>query len=217
VLLDRKRIDKWAKVVAAGMAIIFGLSFVFLGVGSGLGFNISSLWSGGGSKSSAVSGGPEEKIKAYQEQLKTDPKNVNTLLAVATQYELQQAYPQAAQYLEQAAAAAPTRADIQLRLATIYLNQNVNDYKNAVRALNKATSLDPTNADAFLRLGVAERGANNPKGAVLAWTKYLELSPTGDMAQTIRTELTNMQAQTATATAGAATTTGGGQTSATTK
>jgi cytochrome c-type biogenesis protein CcmH/NrfG len=205
--------------MAAGMAVIFGLSFVFLGVGSGLGFNMSSLRSRG-SKSTAVSGSPTDQIKTYQTQLAKDPKNLTALLSIATQYEQLQAYPQAATYLEQAGQVAPARADIQLRLATLYLNQNVKDYTNAVRVLNKATSIDPSNANAFLQLGVAQRGAGNAKGAALAWSRYLELAPNGDMAQTVRTEMTALsaaQSSTATATAGGATAWASGSTTTTKK
>lgn len=208
MLLDRKRIDRWAKFVAAGMALIFGLSFVFLGVGSGLG-GLSDLWSSvfGGNKT-ASSGGATDQIKTYEATLAKNPKDLSALLALATQYEQLNAPAKAAPYLERASEVAPTRSDIQLRLATLYLSDGVRDYASAARVLNKATSLEPSNADAFLRLGVAERGAGNAKAAILAWNRYLQLAPDGDMATTIRSELAQLTGSTeTTATAGNTSTT----------
>lgn len=203
MLLDRKRIDRWAKVMAVGMALIFGLSFVFLGVGSGLG-GLGDMWGSlfGGNKT-ANSGGTTDQIKTYEATLATNPKDITALLGIATQYEQLDAPAKAAPYLERATEVAPTRADIQLRLATLYLSDTVRDYPSAARVLNKTTSLEPENADAFLRLGVAERGAGNTAAAILAWNRYLALAPDGDMAATIKSELAQMTASTATtATAG---------------
>lgn len=211
MLLDRKRINKWARVVAGVMAAVFALSFVFLGVGSGLGGLGGLDWSSifGQSSNSPAAGGPEDQIKAYEATLAQDPANVNALLGIATQYQQLGTPAEAAPYLERAAEAAPTRADILLRLGALYVSPEVRDYPAAVRALNKATELQPGNADAFLQLGVAQRGAGNVQAAILAWNRYLELAPEGDMAQTIRAELQTLATQSteATATVGATTTT----------
>ncbi len=45
MLLDRKRINKWAKWVALFLAIIFAAGFLFVGVGyGGAGFNLSEIF-----------------------------------------------------------------------------------------------------------------------------------------------------------------------------
>ncbi len=189
MLLDRKRINRWAKWVALGLAIVFGASFVFMGVGTGINLDWSALWDWGGSSQTSSPAGPQERIAAYDATLVTDPTNLEALLGAATEYATLGQPLKAAEYLEKAAVAAPDNADIWSRLASIYMSADSRDYTQAVRVLNQATSLDPNNAQGFLQLGAAERGAGNVGAAILAWNRYLQLEPEGDMADTVRSEL----------------------------
>jgi cytochrome c-type biogenesis protein CcmH/NrfG len=212
VLLDRKRINKWSKRVALAMAIVFGLSFVLLGVGSGTGVNWSDLWNNlsGGTANSATSGTPAARIKAYQAQLVTDPNNYDALVGIATQYQLLQQLKQAATYYERAIVVKPTVVDPYNKLAVIYLDPSVADNASAIRVLNQLTTLDPSNAQAFLQLGIAQRNAGNNNAAILAWSKYISLDPTSDMAKTVQTQIDQIKAAAATTT-----TTAGGATGTT--
>jgi cytochrome c-type biogenesis protein CcmH/NrfG len=200
VLLDRKRINKWSKRVALAMAIVFGLSFVLLGVGSGTGVNWSDLWSSlsGNSASSATSGTPADRIKVYQTQLATDPNGI------ATQYQLLSQLQQAASYYERAIKIKPNVVDPYTKLAVIYLDPSVGDNASAIRILNQLTSIDPSNAQAFLQLGIANRNAGNTNAAILAWTKYISLDPTGDMAKTVQTQIDQLKSSGSTTTTTAA-------------
>jgi cytochrome c-type biogenesis protein CcmH/NrfG len=216
VLLDRKRINKWSKRVALALAIVFGLSFVLLGVGSGTGVNWSDLWtslSGNGAKSS-TSGAPADRIKALQAQLATDPNNYDALVGIATQYQLLQQLKQAATYYERAIVVKPTVIDPYTKLAVIYLDPTVADNTSAIRVLNQLTTLDPGNAQAFLQLGIAQRNAGNTNAAILAWSKYISLDPSSDMAKTVQTQIDQLKAAasttTTTAAGGATGTTAGG-------
>jgi len=214
VLLDRKRINRWAKVMAVVLAVVFGLSFVALGVGSGVNLNWSDLWNSIGSKKSAQSGPntPEQNIKVYTVTLQTDPTNEVALLGMAAAYrQLQQPVKQA-EFLEKLAAVKPTDAAIQLQLAAIYMSAEARDYQAAVRVLNRATTLDPANADAFLQLGSALRGAGDTKAAVLAWNRYLQLAPDGTMATTVKEQLALLTPRPNVTTVGSTPTTSGGPT-----
>lgn len=212
MLLDRKKINKWAKVMAAILAVVFGLSFVALGVGSGVNLNWSDLWNSIGKKTQSGPNTPEQNIKVYAATLQTDPSNEVALLGMATAYrQLQQPVKQA-EYLEKLAAVKPTDASIQLQLAAIYMSAEARDYQAAVRVLNKATTLDPANADAFLQLGSALRGAGDTKAAILAWNRYLELAPDGTMAATVKEQLVLLTPATTVTTAGSTPTTSGGPT-----
>ena len=212
MLLDRKRINRWAKVMAVVLVVVFGLSFVALGVGSGVNLNWSDLWSSIGRKSQSGPNTPEQNIKVYSVTLQTDPTNEVALLGMATAYrQLQQPVKQA-EYLEKLAAVKPTDASIQLQLAAIYMSAEARDYQAAVRVLTKATTLDPANADGFLQLGSALRGAGDTKAAILAWNRYLELAPDGTMAATVKEQLARLTPATTVTTAGSAPTTSGGPT-----
>jgi cytochrome c-type biogenesis protein CcmH/NrfG len=198
VLLDRKRINKWAKWVALILAIVFAISFVALGVGSGTGLNWSDLWGSlsGNKSSKAAPDSPQGKIAALQTQLAADPTNVDVMLGIATQYEGLKQPKMAAQYLEKAATIRPDDVLIWTRLGRIYLATESLDYTSAVRVWTKASELDATTPAVFLQLGVAERGAGNSKMAILAWNKYLELAPNGDMADTVKAQIAQMTSTT---------------------
>jgi cytochrome c-type biogenesis protein CcmH/NrfG len=214
VLLDRKRINRWARWVALGLAVVFGLSFVFMGVGTGINVDWGELWSfmGGDSGNTATaSSGPEDRIKAYEATLAANPDDVVALKAIATEYVALNMPVKAAEYLEKAAVAAPEDEDIYVRLGVIYLSPDSRDYVAAARVLNVATSLDPNDPQLFLSLGSAERGAGNIAAAILAWNRYLQLAPDAEMADTVRAELEAISPTTTTESAASSTTTTTGQ------
>ncbi len=191
MLLDRKRINRWAKWVSLGLAIVFGLSFVFMGVGSGLNVDWSSLWDAFGSTSAAPQN-PDSSVAEYEQALAADPNDLDALLGIATEYESLGQPLQAAPYLERATQLKPDDRELLMRLGEIYLLPDSLDYTAAVRVFNAATLLDSNDATGFLRLGVAERGAGNLSAAILAWNRYLALDPEGDLAETVRAELEAM-------------------------
>jgi cytochrome c-type biogenesis protein CcmH/NrfG len=224
LLLDRRKIRRWAKWVALILAIIFALSFLFMGVGyGGAGFNISEIFTGGCSSdngSSTATTSVEEQIAAYDKALQANPNDTQALLGVAnlfnklyqdgqgsgTQYLLT-----SAKYLEQIITIDPTQKELYMRLANIYLSQDVKDYTSAVAILNKAVTVDPQNADVYLKLGIAQQGLGNKSAAVMAWQKYLELDPNGEMATTVREQIIKLS-ETTTTTSAATTTTAAGAT-----
>jgi cytochrome c-type biogenesis protein CcmH/NrfG len=76
-----------------------------------------------------------------------------------------------------------------MQLASLYLNNDVLDYESARTALIKLTSLDPENPDVYLMLGTAQSELGETNAAILAWQKYLQLIPNGDMAGAVRDQL----------------------------
>ena len=211
MLLDRKRINKWAKWVALFLAIIFAVGFIFLGVGyGGGGFNISSLFTGSKS-STATNATPQEKLAAYQATLAKNPADVNAMLGIATLYQDANNFKAAAVYLENVVALDPSQKAVYIRLANLYLSSDLADYQSAATILNKATAVDPNNPDVYLKLGSAQNNLGNTEAAILAWQKYLELAPSGDMASTVQAQITKLssKATTTTTAAGATTTTSG--------
>jgi tetratricopeptide (TPR) repeat protein len=223
LLLDRRRIKKWAKWVALALAIVFALSFLFMGVGygGGAGFNISEIFTGGGFSDNAATTEPntaQEELDAHLQTLTANPNDTTTMLAVATLYE--DMYDQgegdgdeyllkAAAFLENAIDVDATLKDVYIRLADLYINQiaTAPAYEAAATVLNKATTADPANPDVYLKLGIAQQKLGNKEAAVLAWQKYLELAPEGDMASVVKDQIARLTATTTTTTAGASTTT----------
>jgi cytochrome c-type biogenesis protein CcmH/NrfG len=200
LLLDRKRINKWAKWVALGLAIIFAASFLFLGVGyGGAGFNLSELFTGDDNSTNTTLTA-DEKVAALEAKLQQNPKDVTTLLELATVYQQNGDLLRAAAYLDQVIAVDPDQKEVYLRLANIYLNQEISQYAAAAAVLNKATSVDPDNPDVYLKLGIAQNALGNTSATVLAWQKYLALAPNGDMASIVREQLAKLTQQATTTT-----------------
>jgi cytochrome c-type biogenesis protein CcmH/NrfG len=226
LLLDRKKIRKWAKWVALILAVIFGASFLFLGVGyGGAGFDISSIFKSGCSSTATTEPKTDQdKLNSLLQTIQANPKDTTSMLAAATIYQSMyqsgqsngiDALRNAAALLENAIAVDPTLKDVYIRLANMYMSDDLRAYEPAVAVLNKAASADPTNPEVFLKLGTAQRNLGNKEAAVLAWQKYLELAPNGEMASVIRDQLETLTATTTT-TAAATTTTAAGSSTTTT-
>lgn len=215
--------------MALALAIIFALSFLFMGVGyGGAGFNISEIFTGGGCSntngSTTATSTIEEQLTAFDAALKANPNDTVALLGVANLFN--DLYQQgegtgnqyllsSAKYLEQIIAVDPSQKDIYLRLASLYMSKDVNDAAKAVAVLNKAVTVDPQNPDVYLQLGIAQQSLNNKTAAVLAWQKYLELAPNGDMAATVKEQIKALTATTTTTTSASTTTTAGAATTTT--
>jgi cytochrome c-type biogenesis protein CcmH/NrfG len=190
LLLDRKRINKWAKWVALFLAIAFAGGFLFMGVGyGGAGFNVSEAFSCANENTVTSPQTPEERIASLEAALAVNPYDITTLLAIATIYQQEGRPDLATPYLERVIAADPSQKEIYLRLANIYLSNDIGDFASAVRVLNQATSVDPDNPDVFLKLGIAQRNLGNTGAALLAWQRYLALAPDGEMADVIREQV----------------------------
>ena len=197
MLLDRRRIKKWAKWIALILAVVFALSFLFLGVGyGGAGFNLSSIFTD--KKSTTATTTVSDQLKSLQAALAANPKDVTSLLAIATIYQDNQDYTTAATYLEKVLTVDPTQKDVYTRLANLYLGSTVNNYQAAATVLNKATEVDPNNPEVYLLLGVAQNGLGQTEAAVMAWSHYLQLDPNGDQAATVKTEIAQLTATTTT-------------------
>jgi tetratricopeptide (TPR) repeat protein len=214
LLLERKRIKKWAKWIALILAVVFVLSFLLLGVGygGGAGFNIFDLFGRKSSTDTTLT--QNAKIDALLATLAQNPKDILTMQALATAYlEIDDA-TNAAKYLEQVIATDPTQKAVYLRLAGIYMN-TLSNYTAAVTVLNKAQALDPENPDIYLQLGLAQRSLGKASAAIMAWQKYLTLAPNGDQADAIRSAVATLSAQATTTTSAATTSTTAASTSST--
>lgn len=215
MLLDRRRIRKWAKWVALLLAVVFALSFLLLGVGygGGAGLNIFDLFKKKDSTATTLS--PDQGINALLTTLEQNPKDINTMQELATAYLNKNDPTNAAKYLEQVIAVDPSQKAIYLRLAGLYMN-TLSNYTAAVAVLNKAQAVDPENPDVYLQLGLAQRSLGNTSAAILAWQKYLSLAPNGDQADSIRSAVATLSAQATTTTTSATTSTTAAATTSTT-
>lgn len=210
MLLDRRRIRKWARWVALILAIIFCVGAVGIGVGSGVdGMNVLDALSCSNDNTTNTTAAAD-RIAALLAAVTQNPKDLAALQSLATAYQENGDYTNAVKYLEQAIAVDPTQKTVYLALANIY-ESNLYDYSSAVKLLNRAIAQFPEDPDMYLALGLAQRSAGNASAAVMAWQKYLQLAPNGDQASAIKQAIADIAAQatTTTSTAGTTTTTAG--------
>ena len=87
MLLDRRRIKKWAKWIALILAVVFVLSFLLLGVGygGGAGFNIFEPLPAK-PETTATTLSQNARIDTLLATLAQNPKDINTMQALATAY-----------------------------------------------------------------------------------------------------------------------------------
>ncbi len=197
MLLDRKRIRKWAKWVALGLAIAFAAGFLLIGVGSGSGANVSEIFNSGcSSDNTADTSTVGDEVQGWLDGLKADPTNTALMLELADYYEglynasqntSTESADSAVQYYEQALATDSSLKVVYVDLGQLFIK--LGRFADAARVLNQATVVDPENPDVYLYLGTAQKSAGNIGEAILAWQKYLELDPDSRQAGAIRTEL----------------------------
>jgi len=112
------RLRRHAKVMYVLLALVFGLGFVLLGVGSGsngIGDLLQGKLFGGGSSSSTSS-----QISDKQKAITRHPGDVTLYLDLAGLYQTDQQEAKALATLRRAAAVAPKNTDVLNRIAGIY-------------------------------------------------------------------------------------------------
>ena len=73
--------------------------------------------------------------------------------------------------------------------------------RGAVAVLNKATQVTPQSRRLPASWASAQSSLGNTEAAILAWQKYLELAPNGDMATVVREQIEELSKTTTTTTA----------------
>jgi cytochrome c-type biogenesis protein CcmH/NrfG len=114
------RMRRHAKLVFLLLAIVFAVSFVFLGVGSGSNGITDALQSFFGRSTGSSLG---SQIHSKQQAIQRDPKNVSLYLDLAGTYQADQQESKALATLQQARAIAPRNVDVLNRIAALYGSQ----------------------------------------------------------------------------------------------
>jgi cytochrome c-type biogenesis protein CcmH/NrfG len=122
---------------------------------------------------------PEMVAKAAESllaQLKTNPKDFDTIVKLGNLYYDSQAYPQAIESYEKAVGLQPNNADVRTDLGTAYWYTGNAD--QAIANFEKALAIRPNQAATLFNLGIVRwQGKRDPKGAIVAWEKLLQTNP----------------------------------------
>ena len=204
MMLDRNKITFWTRLGAIALAVIFVGSFVFMGIGTDINYNLFDLLNDG-------SGAKEEKEQKEQkndsreqmaqaeQELEEDPENPRVIKRLAGLYIQNGRTDEAAEVLERGREVAPDDPAIPLNLGQVYEReaQGLTDegerqaaYRQAGDAYAAAAEVQgdrprPT-AQAYLAAGQAYEQAGEQSKAIQYWNEYLKLEPEGEQADAVK-------------------------------
>lgn len=201
MMMNRDRLGFWMKLFAIVLSIFFVGSFVFLGLGGNVSYNLFDLIGNQNQQQTAgPSAGAEDQVAQAEKELEENPKDPEAIKTLAALYYQNGRYDDAARVLENGREAAPKDAEISYTLGQVRLQQAQSApegeqkelYDKAGDAFAQTTELDPENEDAYLAAGEAYDQAGEPAQAIKYWNGYLELEPEGEQAEAVKDRIATL-------------------------
>jgi cytochrome c-type biogenesis protein CcmH/NrfG len=196
MMMNRERIGFWVRLVAILLSAIFLISFIFLGVGTNIQYNIFDLFGNQGQQKQQQNQAPdaEDQIAAAEKDLKKDPKDPEKIKDLAGLYYNAGRYDEAIQVLQNGQEAAPNDEEIPAFLGQVYSQQaqTASGKKQeelqdkAAEAFAASAAAQPDEADAYLLAGQAYDQAGQPAEAIRYYNEYLDRAPKGQNAARVK-------------------------------
>jgi tetratricopeptide (TPR) repeat protein len=117
----------------------------------------------------------EAAIQAYQDLLKTEPKNATFMNMIGIGYLDISNFDQAKKYFQRAQKADKKYASAVNNLGMVYYTQK--NFRRAIREYQKAVAIDPAQAGTHANLGFAYYNTNKFPQASIEFQKALEIDP----------------------------------------
>ena len=200
MMMDRERMGCWAKAIAIGLAAVFLGSFIILGIGSGVNYNLFELIGGGEQQPAGQTTDVGDQIQAAQENLEENPNDPEAIRTLAALYYQNNQFEEAEEVLIRGREVAPQDEEIALLLGQIYAQQaqaaqgeeQQELFANSGEAFAAAGEIEPQNEEAFYFAGQAYDQAGEPAEAIKYWNTYLELEPEGEQADQVRERISSL-------------------------
>ena len=207
--------NPWKRLVLAGVAV-----FAIIGVGF-LGMQAVNAIGGSSPAPDAVAQASPTapavdaaKITGLMQKLAANPNDTVTLLALANEYYAGEQYADAGNWLDKVLALDPK--NVEALLARGAVSFNLNDLASAETTWKKVVVIAPKNSEVYYDLGFLYLNQPTPDwaGVQREWNKVIELDPTSQLAQTVKSHLDSLvaasmiPASSPAASAGASATTG---------
>jgi cytochrome c-type biogenesis protein CcmH/NrfG len=196
MMMNRERLSFWVRLVAIVLSAFFLISFIFLGIGTNISYNLFELIGNQDQQQQQADQAtdPEEQIAAAEKDLEKDPKDPEKIKNLATLYYTAGRYEDALQVLQRGREAAPKDEEIPALMGQIYSQQaqtvqgekQKKLLKKAGDAFAAAAETEPDNADAYLLAGQAYDQAGQPADAIEYYNGYLDLEPKGENAEKVK-------------------------------
>jgi cytochrome c-type biogenesis protein CcmH/NrfG len=196
MMMNRERIGFWVRLVSILLAAVFLISFIFLGVGTNLQYNVFDLFGNQDQpkQQQDQAPDPEQQIAVAQQDLKKDPKDPEKIKDLAGLYYNAGRYDDAIQVLQKGQEAAPNDEEISAFLGQIYSQQaqTASGKKKeelqdkAADAFAASAAAQPDDANAYLLAGQAYDQAGQPAEAIKYYNEYLDRAPKGQDAARVK-------------------------------
>jgi tetratricopeptide (TPR) repeat protein len=193
MMMNRDRIGFWVRLVAILLAFFFVASFIFVGLGTNVSYNLFDLIGGQDQPPGGQTIDPEDQISAAEEELEKNPQDPDAIKELAALYYQAGRYDDAARVLQRGREAAPDDPEMPFLLGQVYLQEaeatpgEAQDrlYVQAGDAFARAAEMEPDNEDAFLFAGESYDRGGETAEAIKYYNGYLDLDPEGEQAQAV--------------------------------
>jgi cytochrome c-type biogenesis protein CcmH/NrfG len=198
MMLDRDKITFWTRLGAIVLAAIFVGSFVFMGIGTNISYNLFELLGGGQNQPAGQTTGPEDQIERARADLEENPDNPRTMRRLAGLYIQAGRTDEAIEVLERGREVAPDDPYIPLLLGQAHDRKAQAQTDEGERQATYARAGDSyvaaaevqegkdRKAQAYLLAGQAYEQAGDNGRAIQYWNDYLDLEPEGEQADAVR-------------------------------
>lgn len=195
MMMNREKLGFWVRLVSILLAVFFVGSFIFMGLGTNVNYNLFDLI-GGSDQQQGQQGADQtqQQIEQAEKELEENPKDPEAIKTLAALYFQENRLDDTVRVLEEGREAVPKDDEIPIFLGQVYSQQaqatpgdkQKGLYKKAGDAYAAAAELEPKNEDAYLLAGEAYDQAGEPAQAIKYWNGYLELKPEGEQAKAVK-------------------------------
>ena len=195
MMMNRDRIGFWVRLVSILLAVFFVGSFIFVGLGTNVQYNLFDLIGGSDQQQAEQTTDTQAQIEQAEKELEENPEDPESVKELAALYYQDGRLEDAARVLENGREAAPEDAEIPILLGQVYSQQaqampeeeQKNDlYRKAGDAYAAAAETEPDDEDAYLLAGQAYDQAGEPAQAIKYYNGYLDLEPEGEEAEAVK-------------------------------
>jgi cytochrome c-type biogenesis protein CcmH/NrfG len=200
MMMNRDRIGFWVRLLSIVLAFFFVASFLFVGLGTNVSYNLFDLIGGDDQQAGEQTTDPQDQIQEAEKQLEEHPKDPDAIKELAALYYQTGRYDDAARVLQDGREVAPKDPEIPFLLGQVYLQEaqatpgKEQDklYQQAGDAFAAAAEIDPENEDAYLFAGQSYDRAGEPALAIKYYNGYLDLEPEGKQSEAVKERISTL-------------------------
>jgi cytochrome c-type biogenesis protein CcmH/NrfG len=124
MMMNRERIGFWVRLVSVLLAVFFVGSFIFMGLGTNVNYNLFDLI-GGSDQQQGRQGADQtqQQIEQAEKELEENPKDPEAIKTLAALYFQENRLDDTVRVLEEGREAAPKDAEIPIFLGQVYSQQ----------------------------------------------------------------------------------------------